>query len=88
MLTHPAGSGEPYPVVSGFDDYIQQNCIPAWEAYTARTWATDLELSLSYYHPTLSGWGDGDRGFTCYTTRLDGVKLNGSVKNIGSAPLP
>lgn len=88
VLTHPAGSSEPYPVVSGFDDYIQQNCIPAWEAYTARTWATDTELSLSYYHPTVTGWGDGDRGFTCYTTRVDSAKLNGSVRNIGSSPLP
>ena len=88
VLTHPAPKGEAYPVVSGFDDYIQQNCIPAWEAYTARTWATDLELSLSYYHPTVSGWGDGDRGFTCYTTRVDSAKLNGSVRGVGSSPLP
>jgi hypothetical protein len=88
VLTNPAGSGESYPVVSGFDDYIQQNCIPAWETYTARTWADDTELSLSYFHPTLTGWGDGDRGFTCYTTRNDGVKLNGSVRGVGASALP
>lgn len=88
LLTHPAGSTEAYPVVSGFDDYIQQNCIPAWEAYTARTWALDADFGLSYYHPTLTGWGNGDRGFTCYTTRVDGVKLNGSVRGIGASPVP
>jgi hypothetical protein len=88
VLTNPAGPDEPYPVVSGFDDYIQTNCIPLWEAYTGRTWATDTELDLNYLHPTLSGWGDGDRGFSCYLTRLDGAKLNASVKGIGASALP
>ena len=88
VLTHPAPNGEAYPVVSGFDDYIQQNCVPAWEAYTARTWATDTDFTLSYYHPTLTGWGDGDRGFTCYTTRIDNAKLHSSVRGLGSSPLP
>lgn len=88
VLTHPAGSDEPYPVVSGFDDYIQENCIPLWETYTGRTWATDTELDVSFLHPTITGWGEGDRGFSCYTTKYGGGKLIASVKNIGSSPLP
>ncbi|MEO8626245.1 MAG: septum formation family protein [Candidatus Limnocylindrales bacterium] len=88
LLTNPAAADEPYPVVSGFDDYIQTNCIPLWEAYTGRTWSTDTELDLNYLHPTLLGWGNGDRGFTCYLTRLDSAKLNASVKRIGASPLP
>lgn len=90
VLTHPAGPDEPYPVISGFDDYVQENCIPAWEAYTGRTWATDDELDISFLHPTLTGWGDGDRGFSCYTTRYPAGsgQLIGSVRNIGSSPLP
>lgn len=88
VVTNPAGADEPYPVVSGFDDYIQATCIPLWEAYTGRTWSTDTELDLNYLHPTLSGWGEGDRGFTCYLTRLDGGKLNATVKGIGASPLP
>ncbi len=88
VLTHPAPSGEPYPVVSGFDDYIQQNCVPAWEAYTARTWATETELTLNYYHPTLTSWADGGRDITCYSSRVDGARLNGPVRGVGSSPLP
>ena len=88
VLTHPAGPDESYPVVSGFDDYIQENCIPLWEAYTGRTWATDLELDISYLHPTITGWGEGDRGLTCYTTKYGGGQLTASVKNIGASPLP
>jgi len=89
-LTNPAGPDEPYPVVSGFDDYIQTNCIPLFEAYTGRTWATDTDFDISYLHPTLEGWtGDQhDRGFTCYLTRFDSGKLYGPVKGIGASPLP
>ncbi|HUP82966.1 MAG TPA: septum formation family protein [Candidatus Limnocylindria bacterium] len=88
VLTNPAGPDEPYPVVSGFDDYIQTNCIPLWEAYTGRTWATDTELDIGFLHPTLTGWGAGDRGFSCYTTKYGGGKLLAPVKNIGASPLP
>jgi hypothetical protein len=88
VVTNPAGPDEPYPVVSGFDEYIQTTCIPLWEAYTGRTWATDTELDINYLHPTLTGWADGDRGFSCYLTRLDGGKLNATVKGIGASPLP
>jgi hypothetical protein len=88
VLTNPAGPDEAYPVVSGFDDYIQTNCVPLWEAYTGRSWATDTELSLNFLHPTITGWGEGDRGFSCYLTRVDGAKLSASVKGIGASPLP
>jgi hypothetical protein len=88
VLTHPAGADEPYPVISGFDDYARDNCIPAWESYTGRTWATDAELDIGFLHPTITGWGDGDRGFSCYTTKYGGGKLIASVRNIGASPLP
>ena len=47
-LTHPADSTVAYPVVSGFNDYISANCIPAFDSYVGRasrvppisTWAT------------------------------------------------
>ena len=41
VLTHPAPPGEAYPVVSGFDDYIEQECVPAFESYTGRTYPND-----------------------------------------------
>ena len=87
-LTHPAPAGEAYPVVSGFDDYISTNCVPLWEAYTGRTWDTETELGLFYFHPTLSTWADGGRSITCYAEHNDALKLTASVKNIGAAPLP
>lgn len=88
VLTHPAAAGEAYPVVSGFDDYILENCVPVFETYTGREADTESELNLGWFQPTLTGWGEGDRGFTCYVSRLDDVPLNASIKNIGTAPLP
>ena len=86
-LTHPAPAGEAYPVVSGFDDYIQENCVPAFNSYTGRNWDTDTELTLSFFRPTMSGWSNGDRGFTCFVTRIDEAKLTSSVRGgAGSSP--
>jgi hypothetical protein len=84
VLTHPAPAGEAYPVVSGFDDYIEQNCVPAFEAYLGIEWDTAVDYNMGYFRPTLSGWADGDRGFTCYVSRTDGAKLTNTV--LAAAP--
>jgi hypothetical protein len=86
-LTHPAPAGEPYPVVSGFQDYIQDNCVPAFNTYTGRDFDTDPELDMSFFRPTMSGWNDGDRGFTCFVTRIDHAKMNSSVR-VGARSSP
>ena len=88
VLVHPAAADEPYPVVSGFDDYIQAICVPAFDAYTGRDFNTDTELGLSYFHPTLSGWSSGDRGFSCYLSRVDGQKITGSMRASGATSSP
>jgi hypothetical protein len=87
-LVNPAGPDEAYPVVSGFEDYVVQNCVPIFQSYTGRDYDTDTELGLSWLQPTLSSWGAGDRGFTCYVKKLDGNKMSGSVRGIGGSPLP
>jgi hypothetical protein len=84
-LTHPAPPGEAYPVVSGFDDYIAQNCVPAFQAYLGSESDTALDYDIGYFRPTLSGWADGDRGFTCYVSRSDGQKMTSTVR-AGAAP--
>jgi hypothetical protein len=81
VLTHPAPAGEAYPVISGFDDYIEDNCVPAFRTYTGREYATDTEYELGYFHPTLSGWGEGDRGFTCHVYRVDRAKMSSSIRS-------
>lgn len=80
VLVNPAPATEAYPVVSGFNDFIEETCVPVFETYTGRAFATDTELSLGWFQPTLSGWGGGDRGFTCYLTRVDDAKVTGSLR--------
>lgn len=80
VLVHTAEASAPFPVVSGFGDYIEDECVPAFETFTGRAFATDTALTLGYFQPTLSGWAGGDRGFTCYITRSDGAKVTGSLR--------
>ena len=80
VLVHTAAPSAAYPVVSGFNDFIAEKCVPVFQSYTGRTFATDTELSLGYFQPTLSGWAGGDRGFTCYLSRSDGAKVTGSLR--------
>jgi hypothetical protein len=80
VFTHPGGSEEAYPVVSGFDDFIREQCVPAFASYTGRDFDTDTELAMGYFHPTLTGWGEGDRGFTCYVYRVDGAQTSQSYR--------
>lgn len=88
LLTHTAEPSAAYPVVSGFDDYIQQNCVPIFESYTGRTFQTDTDFDLGYFQPTLTGWAGGDRGFTCYISRADGAKLSASARVGGATATP
>lgn len=78
-LTHPADASTAYPVVSGFNDFVSENCIPAFESYTGRTFATESELELGYLQPTITSWADGDRGITCFVYRTDEAKMSSSV---------
>lgn len=88
VVTNDAPPSAGYPVVFGFGDFIQEKCVPVFETYTGRTFATDTELDLGYFQPTLTGWGNGDRGFTCYLSRTDGAKVTGSLRAGGATPTP
>ena len=85
VLTHPAGPADPYPVVSGFNDYIAEHCVPAFESYTGRAYASGTEFEIGYFSPTLSGWRDGDRGFTCHVSRADDQKLTNTIRASANA---
>jgi hypothetical protein len=54
--------------------------VPVFDTYTGRSFATDPDLGIGYLHPTLTGWGSGDRGFTCHVDRIDKQKMTASVR--------
>jgi hypothetical protein len=73
-------AGSSYPVISGFDDFVIERCFPAFESYVGRSFEAATELDMSYFSPTLAGWGEGDREVTCYLVNLDKSKLTSSMK--------
>jgi hypothetical protein len=75
---HP--DSDTYPGESAFDSFVLANCVPAFETYTGRDWATDTELDLGYFYPTTDGWPSGDHEVACYVVRLDSAQMSASVK--------
>lgn len=70
-----------YPSEDAIDTYVEQECIPAFQAYVGRAFEGNGELGLSWFYPTPDGWEDkDDREVTCSVTRVDGEKLTTSVK--------
>ncbi len=87
VLVHTAAPSAAYPVLSGFTDFIEEKCVPVFDSYTGRSFATNTELRLGWFEPTLSGWAGGDRGFSCHVSREDGAKITGSLR-AGSQATP
>jgi hypothetical protein len=80
FLGSMSGEKDAYPTTATFGSFIESSCLPAWEAYTGKTYATEPVLSLGYLVPTQKGWTSGDRGVTCYASRDDGAVMTVSVK--------
>ena len=72
--------GETAPAESVVESYVQENCDPAYQTYTGRAFADDLDYSMSWYYPTFSSWEDGDREVTCFIVRTDGGAMTESVR--------
>ena len=77
VLTHPAGPDIPYPVISGVDDFVEEQCVPLFKTYTGLDIDSQDELDMGWFYPNLQGWGDGDREVTCYLVASEG-QLTGS----------
>ena len=69
-----------YPTEDDFDNFVVQQCFPAFQAYVGRSFEEEFELDIAWFYPVPAGWSSGDRGITCHVMRLDGGKITGSVK--------
>ncbi len=90
VINHTAAAGATYPLTSEFQDLVQDECIPALEAYTARraseVYAAGLDISFLY--PSASSWSEGDREVSCFIVKSDESKMTGTVRAGGSTPAP
>ena len=76
--------GDTYPISIAVDSFIEEQCIPAFQAYVGEAYADSTDYSLGYFYPDANGWSKGDRTFTCYISREDDTKLTQSVKGAAS----
>jgi hypothetical protein len=72
VLNHPAPADEPYPVISGVGDLVEDECVPLFAEYTGVGIDDQQELDIGWFYPTMQGWRDGDREVTCYLVALEG----------------
>ena len=72
--------GETYPISLSLDSYIDEQCVPAFEAYVGRPIDSEPALSLGYFHPSSDGWDGGERTITCYVMQPDESPMTESVK--------
>lgn len=75
----PDGDGT-FPTDATVQQWVSDNCIPPWSAYTGKDINVETTLELHYYQPTSAGWGKGDRGMICYAIRADSAPMTTSVK--------
>jgi hypothetical protein len=77
------GDGSTYPISLSLDRFIDEACVPAFEAYTGESLDTATELTIGYFYPSRDGWSSGDRTFTCYAALADESAMTESVKGPG-----
>ena len=53
-----------YPGADGFQDYVGNTCIPAFEDYIGTTYEASA-LDIFWLEPTVEAWEDGDRAVQC-----------------------
>jgi hypothetical protein len=90
VLNHTAAPGDVYPPTSEFQDLVSDECLPALEAYTARTYdeVYAAGLDVSFLYPSSSSWSENDREVSCFIVKTDESKITGSVRAGGSRPSP
>lgn len=72
--------GSDFPISLSLDRFIDAACTPAFESYVGRSYDSEPELSIGYFHPTRDGWGSGDRTITCYISQPDESPMTQSLK--------
>jgi hypothetical protein len=73
-------TGETYPISLSIERYIEEACVPAFEAYVGRAVDSEPTLSIGYLYPGRDGWEKGDRTVSCYVTQPDESPMTTPIK--------
>jgi hypothetical protein len=72
---------ESYPIVFGFDDWVQEHCLgDAFSSYVGAPAEERPDIEIGYFSPTRDGWESGDREITCYLMPADAQPVTSSYR--------
>lgn len=71
-----------YPTDTELNDWTDQYCTPAFEAYVGTTTAATT-LTYYYFFPSEASWSSGDRGIQCSLADANLAPLTGTLKGSG-----
>lgn len=80
VVDHPAASGEIYPISLTLNDFLDEQCKPAFNSYTGLDYDSEPDLAYGALVPSRTSWNDGDRAVSCYIVRTDNAKMTGSLR--------
>ena len=83
-----ADTSASYPGVAHFDTVANSVCTDQNSLYIATDFNARDDIGGGYFYPTSDSWDSGNKNVTCYIDRTDDQKLVGSLKGIGTGPLP
>ena len=72
---HPDGD---FPSDEAFESFVDEQCLPAFAAYTGSEFYGQDVLDIGWFTPTASAWDRGDREIVCHLTPIDGTPMDRS----------
>ncbi len=72
--------GSAYPTDPEWFQFIDTNCVPAFNAYTGLDYMSDVVFEMGFFTPTAEGWDSGDKEVSCYAIRIDRAPMSASIK--------
>jgi hypothetical protein len=62
-----------FPEASLVEDFVDAQCVPAFQAYTGSEFFSQAPLDAGYFSPTAESWRLADRAVMCYLTPVSGT---------------
>ncbi len=64
-----------------FEDYVVEQCLPAWEAFVGLSYS-ESTLEIFYFFPTSASWSGGDHSIQCAIYDPREAELVGSLEAV------
>jgi hypothetical protein len=79
---------ESYPGDAATQDIADEQCLASWDAFLGATYEEAVANDYTYFYPTESSWGLGDREVLCMIVSLTAEgeieKVTGTLKGAGA----